>query len=200
MNLNDLKVFCVNLDERKDRWEETQEEVKNFGIEVERFPAIKHKRGHTGCIMSHMKLWRKAKDLGIWMVIEDDIMFLENARENLEKAISQLPEDWSALYLTATLNQPLERVSDNLLRLKRGWTTCGIIWNNQNGIVDYIIENHNANKVDVFLSDVVQEKYRCFLAFPMPATQRPGHSDIVNRHTDYKAILNRYERYVLNRD
>ncbi|KKM26889.1 hypothetical protein LCGC14_1580230 [marine sediment metagenome] len=196
IHLNNLKVFCINLDDRPDRWAEVQEEVKKIGITIERFPAIKHKRGHTGCILSHIEVWKMAKSLGVWMTIEDDILFLSHPKQNLEKAIKQLPDDWDMLYLGATLNQPLKQVSKNLLRLQRGWTTHGIIYNNQNGVVDFILNGMSDFKVDVFLTDYVQPKFNCFMCYPMVATQRPGHSDILNHYVSYKPITDRYKRYV----
>ena len=196
ITLDELKVFCLNLDDRPDRWEEVQQEVKKIGVEIERFSAVKHQRGHTGCITSHMQLWEKARSLGTWMTIEDDILFLDNARENLIKAIDQLPLNWDMLYLGATLNQPLARVDENLLRIKKGWTTHGIIYNNQNGVVDFILEGMDEFKVDVFIADIVQERFNCYMCYPMVATQRPGRSDIVNKYTDYHAITDRYKKYV----
>ena len=196
MHLTDIKTFCINLDDRPDRWEEVQEEIKVLGIEMERFPAIKHERGHTGCIQSHIALWKKAKDLGVWMTIEDDILFLPFARTHLEKAIDQLPPYWDMLYLGATLNRHLARVNHNLLRIKKGWTTHGIIYNNQNGVVDFILDGMDEFKVDVFIADIVQEQFNCYMCYPMVATQRPGHSDIVNKYTDYHAITDRYKKYV----
>jgi len=195
MKLDNIKVFCVNLNDRPERWAEVQEEVKVIGVEIERFPAIKRNPGWQGCLFSHLALWEKAKPLGIWMTIEDDIFFLTGAKQNLEAAIGQLPEDWDALYLGATLFRPLERVSENLLRLKCGWTTHGIIWNNQNGVVDYILKYAEDWKIDVLLADKVQEKFNCYMCFPMVATQRPGWSDIVNHHTEYREIMNRYKKY-----
>ena len=195
MKLYNIKVFCINLDGRPERWAEVQEEVKVIGVEIERFPAIKHRPGHVGCRLSHEALWEKAKPLGVWMVIEDDILFLPGAKETLEAAIEQLPADWDMLYLGATLNQPLDRISDNLLRLKRGWTTHGIMYNNQNGVVDYILKVKYDWKIDVLLADEVQAKFNCYMCFPMVATQRPGWSDIVDHHTEYNEITNRYKKY-----
>lgn len=194
--IDDIPVYCINLSERPDRWSEVQEEVKKVGLKILRYPAIKHSRGHTGCILSHMALWQEAKELGIWMTIEDDVLFLPEARENLEQAYSQLPDDWDMLYLGATLNEPIYKVSPNLLRLKHGWTTHGIIYNNQHGVVDTILELMDMHKVDVVLADLIQPIFNCYMCYPMVATQRPGHSDIVNHYTDYKAIMDRYNKYV----
>jgi hypothetical protein len=50
-------------------------------------------------------------------------------------------------------------------------------------------------KVDVLLADIVQEKFNCYMCFPMVATQRPGWSDTVDHHTEYKEITNKYKKY-----
>lgn len=198
IKFNDIKVFCINLDEREDRWERVQEEVKVIGVEAERFSAIKHTPGYVGCRLSHEALWERARPCGVWMTIEDDILFLPNAKENLEKSIEQLPPDWDMLYLGATLNRPLERVSENLLRIKKGWATHGIVYNNQSGVVDFILSQGYKWKIDVLLADVVQELFNCYMCYPMVATQRPGYSDVVNHYTEYKEITNRYKKHVLS--
>ena len=193
-----MRVYCINLDNRKERWDQTQEEMKVLGATPIRFSATLKRRRHSGCISSHMALWKQVKDEGIVMVIEDDILFLDNAKENFETALSQLPEDWDMLYLGATLNEPLERVSDNLLRLKRGWACHAIVYNNQNGVLDYLLKEMVDNKIDIFMADVIQEKFNCYMCYPMVATQRPGISDITRKYTDYNKIMRRYRKYVEN--
>ena len=191
-----MNCYCVNLDIRKEKWAQTQEEMRFIGMTPIRFPATEKMDGHSGCIFSHMELWGKVKDEGIVMIIEDDILFLDNAKENFNTAFSQLPEDWDMLYLGATLNQPLERVSDNLFRLKRGWACHGIVYNNQNGVLDYLLMEMIDFKIDVFMAEVVQEKFNCYMCYPMVATQRPGVSDITRKYTDYNIIMDRYKEYV----
>ena len=111
-----------------------------------------------------------------------------------KRFLADVPDDWDMLYLGATLNEPLKQVSPNLFRIKKGWTTHGIIYNNQNGVVAFILDGMDAFKVDVFIADVVQEKFNCYMCYPMVATQRPGRSDIINKHTDYHAITDRYKK------
>ena len=195
---DNIKTFCINLDDRPERWAEVKEEIKVLGIDIERFSAVRTKPGWQGCLLSHMKLLSTTRLHSIFMIIEDDILFMEDAKENLQLALDQLPDNWDMLYLGATLNAPLERVTRNILRLKRGWTTHGIIYNNQNGVVDHILENAEDKRIDTIFADDVQENFNVFMTFPMVATQRPGYSDIVNRHQDYSVIDFRYRRYVEN--
>jgi len=191
-----MNCYCINLDRRPERWAQTHEEMKIIEMYPIRFSATIKRRRHSGCIASHMALWKQVRDEGIVMIIEDDILFLDNAKENFEAALSQLPSDWDMLYLGATLNQPLERISDNLLLLKKGWTCHAIVYNNQNGVLDYIIKEMIDFKIDVFMADVIQEKFNCYMCYPMVATQRPGLSDITRKYTDYNRIMSRYKKYV----
>lgn len=191
-----MKAHCINLKERTDRWEQVQSQFELLGLEVERFDAIKRKRGHDGCILSHMALWKQLKDEGVFMIVEDDLkVIVDNPKEILSKAMSQLPKDWDMLYLGATLNQQPERISENLVKIEKAWTTHAIIYNNQNGVVDAIINKMDMYKVDVVLADVIQKEFNCFMTYPMICSQAEGFSNIVNKYTDYHAITDRYKKY-----
>ena len=61
------KIFCINLDERTDRWEKCLNKFSLLGIEdkVERLSAVNLShlterdpkiRGRAGCVLSHAKI------------------------------------------------------------------------------------------------------------------------------------------------
>lgn len=188
-----MKKYCITLAERYDRTVQAKNEFSNCGLNVEMVTGIKLSPGWIGCRESYLSCLNLGKN--VFAIFEDDVMFMRCWRQTIRKAMLQLPKDWDALYLGATLNEPLERYSDNLFRLRKGWTTHAIIWNNQNGIVDYILNHADSiRKIDVFLA-CVQDMFNVYLTYPMVATQRPGHSDIINSYTDYSQIQERYERY-----
>lgn len=192
-----INVYCINLAHRQDKWDLSQKEAQKLGVSLIRFDAIKHRVGHAGCRASHLSLLGKVKDEGEFMIVEDDFKILvDDPVAVVEAAHSQLPADWDMLYLGATLNEPLVRYSDNLFVLKRAWATQAIIYNNQNGVVDYILHNHNTKKFSVYLSAVIQDKFKCFITYPMVATQRAGMSDILRHKVDYAVIEKRYNKYV----
>ena len=190
-----MNTYCINLKERPDRWKRTQDEAFKLVIWPTRFGAIKHERGHTGCTLSHLALLKQVKHEGQFMIIEDDIKVLKNGYDIAQDAFKELPDDWDLFYLGTTLNEPLVRYSNNLFRLKNAQATHAIMYNNQNGVADYIIENHNRNVVDLFYAQDVQEKFNCFITHPMAVTQRAGYSDIINKHTSYKQIRKRYKKF-----
>lgn len=187
-----MKAYCMNLDERQGRWDEFQTQKLPFA--VERFAAIKMSPGWAGCRASYLELMKKVD--GLTVIFEDDCLFLQDWSV-VENAMKQLPETWDCLYLGATLNKPIERYSDNLFFLKAGWTTHAIIYHDRR-IPDYVLKNADkVRKIDVFLANVVQEKFNCFITYPLVATQRPGYSDIINGVTDYAIIKQRYAKYVI---
>ena len=187
-----MKAYCINLKERPERWEEFKRQTLPF--EVERFEAVKMSPGWMGCTASYLEVMKRVE--GMTLVMEDDCLFLEPWDKVLE-IMKQLPYNWDCLYLGATLNEPLERFSENLYILKKGWTTHGIIFRDRR-IPDYVLAHADqVRKIDVFLADIVQAKFQCFITRPLVATQSPGFSDIIDRHTDYAVIKERYEKYVI---
>ena len=71
------KVIYVNLDKRKDRREEIEEELRRMNISAERFPAKERNPGCLGCSASHLTILKRAR----WerwpnvLVLEDDFVF-----------------------------------------------------------------------------------------------------------------------------
>ncbi len=51
------KIYCINLDERQDRWVSAKKEFELIGVSnYERFSAIKNDIGHIGCRDSHIEV------------------------------------------------------------------------------------------------------------------------------------------------
>lgn len=203
-----MKTYCINLRERTDRWRQAQKEAAKLGIELTRFNAIKRDVGHDGCKASHMRLlkeasgWRSGtlrildRTTKIFMITEDDMKVMaKDAIWVFRKARQQLPYDWDMLYLGATLTKHIERYSDNLFVLKGGSASQAIIYNNQNGVVDYILKNHNRNRFSALLRDDVQGQFNCFVTYPMVTTQRSGYSDLMNKWVSGRRILRAYKKY-----
>jgi len=138
--ISKMNTYCINLKNRKSKWNRVQPEAAKLNIEPIRFDAIFNTNGHLGCMMSHTKLLEEIEE-DIFMIIEDDIKVL-GTREDLDKAVEQLPDGWDILYLGAHVKEPLVRFSDNLFRIKGAMANHAIMYNNQNGVVDYILEHH----------------------------------------------------------
>ena len=58
-------VFYINLETRKDRKKQVEQELNALGWKYERFNAIRHTNGRIGCSMSHLKYskWQRINAL-----------------------------------------------------------------------------------------------------------------------------------------
>ena len=95
------EMYCVNLDERTDRWEHAQKEFEKAGIKdrVQRFSAIRDDDGRVGIIKSNLGVVKLAKKKGLKnvLVFEDDVEFIvDNPQEVLAESLSQIDNlDWT---------------------------------------------------------------------------------------------------------
>jgi hypothetical protein len=191
-----IKAYCINLDERKDRWESFI--TQPIGIPVERFSAVKRDKGNEGCLLSHLGVMRKCEDEVL--IFEDDCKLLQ-PWSVFERAYRQLPKSWDALWLGANVITPLKRYSENLFRLQSGWTTHGILWKKK--IIDKILTDGfdtiiKYKNFDTYLARVIQPKFNCYIIYPCFATQSTSFSDIVHYDRDYTIIESNFTKNTTN--
>lgn len=187
--------YCINLNRRPDKWAYARAEFERVGVRVVRFTAFDTKPGWIGCRDSHLAILELCKEEDVFAIYEDDVKFLQSW-SIVEKAISQLPDDWDCLYLGASPKEPQERYSENLFRLKNAHVTHAIIWYNRTGgAIEYILSHKSdIRKVDDYLAIVIQPMFNCFVTYPMAATQIQFQSDTCTR-SDVSAILTNYNKF-----
>ena len=117
MNITDFQhVFVINLSRRPDRYEQFNATYDKSGMPwtVERYDACDYRgksppiwfgsranAGAYGCWRSHRQILELALN-NHWenvLIFEDDCTFVPGAKEILEAALSELPDDWGFLYL-----------------------------------------------------------------------------------------------------
>lgn len=99
------KVVYINLDHRQDRRDIMAKFFQEGHIppeKVQRLSAIKHRRGDTGCTLTHAAVLRLAKE-NKWknvLILEDDLEWLdfEAGYKKLEELVSK--PDWNVVMLT----------------------------------------------------------------------------------------------------
>jgi len=209
------KIFCINLDNRKDRWEKCCDKFSLLGIKdkVERFPALTlphlteidpKTRGRAGCALSHATILRKAAELGLknYLVLEDDFDLCyspEECSESLRLAHQDLPEEWNILYLGGNLTDeygtfPLENFSDNLFRLKSCHCTHSFAVNSN----FYELLNRKLpteeniltwlfekKAIDIYFSRYILKDSQSFIPQKMLFIQHADFSDIEDNYYDY---------------
>ena len=114
-------VYVINLDKSTKRMKYMKELLDNENIKYERFNAIYGKNlskefidnittikcknlcpvNLIGCALSHISVWKDIldKNYNNSLILEDDIYFDNNYKDNLKKSLNELPNDWDILYL-----------------------------------------------------------------------------------------------------
>lgn len=193
-----MKGIVINLDSRPDRLKSFKE--NKFPFEVERFPGVVAANGEDGCTLSHLAVLHQIRQEKAYpvTVFEDDCVLVE-PWDLVEKAISQLPKDWDALWLGANPRSKLQRYSDNLYHLKNAYCLHAVIYNSKK-MIEYILKKHNTisgKNLDIFYREDVQKRFNCFITYPIAATQLSDRSDIAPCVTNnYQEILNNYNKAV----
>lgn len=205
------EIYCINLDHRIDRWEKAQKEFDSVGLlpKVQRFSAIQEKDGRLGVIKSNLAIVKLAKEKGLnnVLVFEDDVHFINNTVENLEKAISQIGRlDWWLFYLGANTHQPLELITKskpNLLILKNAFAVHAMAY--RKPTYDFFIRKYEGLEkveyqdiLDVFLANYFQRKNLCLIVNPIIATQSASFSDIEKQNVSYDFIEERFKANTKN--
>lgn len=125
------KIFCINLDSRKDKWLKVQKRFLRLGLNVERYSAQKahspyvdfefqkmlvrepdskireskkfiKNQGEMGCLLSHLDIIKKAKEEGLEKIlIFEDDVIFHKNFIDNFKFINLVP-DWALLYLGAS--------------------------------------------------------------------------------------------------
>lgn len=148
------KIYCINLEERKDRWTNCQKQFIDLDIcrKVERFNAVKFKdsalsskaNSQIGCTLSHYEIMKevKKKNYSRVLVLEDDFLFtksLEYLNIKLHKSICELPKKWDLFYFGSYFVKgydynPIEKYSENLVKVNTGFCTHALSYS-LNGVI-----------------------------------------------------------------
>lgn len=204
------KIYCINLKNRKDRWEESQLEFENKGItSVNRFNAIsaipkdlerygtfnlstkevnykKKIAGTIGCLQSHLKVIKMAKKLKYKsiLILEDDVHFCEDAQKKFSKAIDQIPPKWCLLYFGGNEKGKPMQVNQEIYQVSHMLMSHAVAIHFE--IYDELIRLLEvcSKPVDEYYA-MIQKKHPCYVIYPYLAWQRASWSDIEQRFRIY---------------
>ena len=197
------KIYCLNLDKRTDRWEHASAQFIKYNIKVERVSAIEGNPdnlvcnssflekypGAVGCSLSHYKILKEAKELGLSniLVLEDDILFREDWEKIYTDNYKDIPEDWDMLYLSTNSIYKVitSKVSERIFKAHNCLTTHSYAINLA---MEHIIKLDQT--VDGCYGSVIQPHNNCYIFDPGLCTQMSGFSDIAKNNMNYnKEIL-----------
>ena len=204
MELLQNTIF-INLESRKDRLKNVQEELTKIGVVGERFNDIQTKNGAVGCSMSHIKCLEMAKERGYEQVFicEDDIsftnpsLFLENIQKFYENEDEIL---WDVLITGGNVCPPHIVVTDYCSRVLNCQTTLGyivkkeyydtLLLNFKQGLTNLIRNpaNHREFAIDIYWKKLQMQDY-WYIITPLTVSQRPDYSDVEKRNVDYNRLM-----------
>lgn len=125
-------IYCINLDNRKDKWAKSERRFNRWGLKVERFSArgprdsevdyywkklnylepndsIRRSRkemtkiGEVGCFISHFSIIKKAKEEGKRKIlIFEDDVIFSKTFDKDIRFLKILQDDWAMLYFGAS--------------------------------------------------------------------------------------------------
>lgn len=198
IRINDYfdKIYCINLDRATDRWKECVKQFNLYNINVERFSAIEPEngangllKGEIGCMRSHYEIIKKAKEenLNSVFIMEDDIVLTNNFNTVFDNIIKQLPENWDFIYLGGNHIGGLEKITDNISKMKFTHTTHAV--GIKNTMFYSILETlkQEYKQVDVYYAMMMQF-CNAYVTRPHLAYQRDGFSYIQNRNRNYNFL------------
>ena len=187
-----MRAFVINLDHRTDRLESFYK--NKFPFSVIRVSGIHTSPHGMGSTETHIRILEEQKEFP-FVIFEDDCVILE-PWSVVETAMSQLPDDWDALWLGATLTHYLTRYSQNLFKLKNAYTTHAIVFNSQR-LIDYVLDYYKTDGkvVNDVLYYKIQDKFNCFITYPIVATQYGSLSDVFGTFQPQTIILESYKKY-----
>lgn len=191
--------YCINLDNRKDRWEQVQEEFKKIDFYPTRFSAIENENKPRGCLQSHLAILKEARDKDQNVLIfEDDVELRIDAIEIIESALDELSEiDWTLFYLGGNILKPFHQYSNHLAKLNHCQSTHAYSANKKylTPIIDFLEKNDFF--IDVLYAEGIVPYTNSYITVPMVAIQRASFSDIENKIMTYDIPIERYNRYFI---
>jgi GR25 family glycosyltransferase involved in LPS biosynthesis len=209
MDISQIKhTYYINLQERPDRKDQVEQELKNIGItNPQRFDAIKCSFGAVGCSLSHLKCLEMAKSQH-WdhlLIVEDDITFLNPGLfiTQFNKFLNNCKE-WDVVLLSGNNIGNHTVIEDSYVKIHNCQCTTGyfvkntyfdkLIKNFQTGIIEFIKYPSEGKHfaLDMYWKHLqVTDKW--FLITPLTVIQRPGYSNVEEQYTDYTSMMLDFE-------
>ena len=187
MKVNEFfdKVVVINLDRRTDRMEKVDAQLKELGIEYERFSAVDAVAEGIdpiqACRQSHIQVLEQSE--GLTLILEDDALFMDNFNKRFAEFIELLPADWNIFYLGAVLlnSQPCNHMMIRAMDTSSLHAYC--ISPKFRSIALEQAKEYPEH-IDVAYR-LLHRRYPSYAAKPPLVKQYPSYSDLMLKDVDY---------------
>jgi GR25 family glycosyltransferase involved in LPS biosynthesis len=179
------KVVVINLDRRTDRMETLDAQLKELGIEYERFSAVDAQalgiEPIQACRQSHLKVLEEST--GRTLILEDDAIFMEDFNNRFAQFIELLPDDWDIFYLGAVL---LNSLPCNEMMVRAMDTSSLHAYCINPAFKDKALAQGREypEHIDVAYR-LLHRECKAYAARPPLAKQYPSYSDLMLKDVDY---------------
>lgn len=196
------KTYVINLDRRKDRYENFQKEMSKYSINnVERFSAIDGNTianttsllpGELGVLSSHLEIIKKSKqdNLKNVLILEDDVYFSDEILK-LDEYMSMVPSDWDFIYFGGnhTYGNPPTIINEKIQKLNYTVALqCVAINSSIFDVIETVLPK-TKKQVDAYYADL-HGTFNAYGFYPNMAKQVAGFSDIQNCNVNYSNYFN----------
>ncbi len=186
-NFNEkIDLYVINLEERKDRWDNIIKTYDSKYFNLIRINAIKERKGWIGCLKSHIECIKLAKNNNLKniMVIEDDCIPMENQEKFIERIFKikkylDSSDDWE-IYLGGTVSaipftydRKIVYEDETFVESTKAYATHMICYNHK--VYDLFLSLDNRFPID----EIWHGKCKAIISVPFVVKQKSGYSDIV---------------------
>jgi len=190
-------VFVINLDRRTDRLEQFTEEMRKVDLPFERFPAIETDFGIDGCTLSHLSVFKIAKERGYKniLIFEDDFEFVVSKQVFWSTVTSFLEETPFDVYMLGHSIDLSENHTEHTVKIISASNACGYIVNETLydpliNLYENAIPKLQATRAHwIYANDQIWKELQPITRWYAPINrlgrQRPGYSDLGKQFMNY---------------
>jgi GR25 family glycosyltransferase involved in LPS biosynthesis len=205
--MNSIKTIIINLERRKDRWQEMRQELSKVScLDYQFFKAIDgqdilpiyNKALDTpnkhACLLSHKKAIQQAKenDYEQVLILEDDIEFCHDFDKKFNIYYNSLPKDWGIAYLSYAVTPAINHlfpeaslIKDNIYKMNGSLGAWAYLVNNS--MYDILINEFDREKnfTDNILAEI-QKRHNCYCYKPFLVCPKNGVSDTSEAYVEWQ--------------
>jgi glycosyl transferase, family 25 len=204
-------IYCINLDRRPDRWDESIKEFSKLNLNVKRFSATDGKRlnlfdplysGEIAGAISHTLVISESidKKLKNVLILEDDVEFSDNFENVWETVQLNIPENWDILVFGGNHVGGYSEHSENLIRIYGSYALQCYAINGEAMVIvrDYMSKwvNHVLTNKDKLDHSVAADYFMSHLhlilnvycVYPNITWQRESFSDLRQEVVNYEFL------------
>lgn len=183
MNLRNIYKLVISLPHRTDRLNLVQKELDGWEFEI--IPGVVMDNPIYGIAQAHLNCIRRAKELkhNCILIMEDDIVLRNGAKDHLNTSLENLPKDWDILLGGVYENKNLRPFNDHWDQVGE---FCGLHFYivNEKAYDAILAYDFSKNQhIDRWMNK--ENNLKCYVLKKFIATQRHGYSDNVKMEVDY---------------